>query len=232
MSDNNIDAGFISKILFLIFLICFSYLPESMARDKNQSSGNNEIKSQEANSHDGYSSPPKKHKKRKGQVDHITNKLLADLHEMENEVDEENNDNSKEKENATKSEAEINLETADSHNPDMIESIGRGNLRTMPYAEMIVLNKITTKSEKIIFKVGEVRFFNNISIEVNKCVNNPNILDPNNMMLITVFDNKIATDKLSVFHGWMMSNNLSISSLEHPVYELIPKRCLAKNSNK
>lgn len=121
-----------------------------------------------------------------------------------------------------KASATKNDESADSN---LVESIGVGNLRSMPYAEMIIINKITTKRQNVIFKMGEVKFFGNISVEIHKCVNDPNLLKPNNMMLMTIFDNKIDDDKLSIFHGWMMSNNLSASTLEHPVYEIIPVTC-------
>ncbi len=217
MSGNNLYKSFIFRV-FLFISLMFFFLPlESFARDKTRISNNTTTE------YDLYQEPSKD-KTTKAEVDHITNKLLVDLHALENEHEQDSQ--SENETNNHNGSSEINLKNADSHNPDMIESIGRGNLRTMPYAEIIVLNKITAKSEKIIFKVGEVKFFNNISVEVNKCVNNPSIFDPNNMMLMTVFDNKIATDKLSVFHGWMFSNNFSISSLEHPVYELLPQRCL------
>lgn len=113
-------------------------------------------------------------------------------------------------------------------NQDIVESIGQGNLRSMPYAKIVITNKITTKRQIETFKVGDVKFFGNLSIEINKCINDPNLRDPNNMMLLTIFDNKIDDDKLSVFHGWMISNNLSLSTLEHPVYEVIPIECLAE----
>lgn len=115
-------------------------------------------------------------------------------------------------------------------NSDIVESIGIGSLRSMPYAEIIIINKITTKSQNVIFKAGDVKFFGNISVEIHKCINDPSILQPNNMMLMTIFDNKIDDDKLSIFHGWMMSKSLSASTLEHPVYDIIPVKCHATAS--
>lgn len=117
--------------------------------------------------------------------------------------------------------------TAD-NSADSVVSIGVGNMKSMPYAEAIVINKITTKSQTVIFKTEHVKFFGNLSVEIHKCINDPSDLKPNNMMLMTIFDNKIDDDKLSVFHGWMMSNNLSVSTLEHPVYDIIPVKCHAK----
>lgn len=93
-------------------------------------------------------------------------------------------------------------------------------------AKIIVLNKITAKSELTEFKLGMIKFFGNLSIEVHKCVRNADPVRSANLVLITVFDNKLDNDKLLVFHGWMDSSNLSISTLEHPVYELIPVDCV------
>lgn len=110
----------------------------------------------------------------------------------------------------------------------IVESIGNdSNLKSMPYAEILLINKITTKNQNIFLKTGDVKFFGSISIEIHKCINNLNPLKPMDMMLMTIFDNKIDDDKLSIFHGWMLSNNLSASTLEHPVYEVIPVRCHA-----
>lgn len=96
-------------------------------------------------------------------------------------------------------------------------------------AELIVLNKITAKSVKKTFNLGEVQFFGNLSIEVHKCVKSTDPFNLNNLMLLTVFDNKIDDDNLSVFHGWLVSSNPSISTLEHPVYEVIAVNCLPQN---
>ncbi|MFK7968043.1 MAG: DUF2155 domain-containing protein [Rickettsiaceae bacterium] len=93
-------------------------------------------------------------------------------------------------------------------------------------AKIIILNKITTKSNLVKFNLGESKFFGNISVEVHKCAKNMNPLKSSNLMLITVVDNKIKDDKILVFHGWMDSSNLSISTLEHPVYEIIPMDCI------
>ena len=72
---------------------------------------------------------------------------------------------------------------------------------------------------------GEVRFFGNLSIEVHKCIKSADPFNANNLILLTIFDNKIEDDNLSVFHGWIVSSNPSISTLEHPVYEVIAVGC-------
>jgi hypothetical protein len=98
-------------------------------------------------------------------------------------------------------------------------------------AELIVLNKITAKSVKRIFHLGEVQFFGNLSIEIHKCIKSSDPFNNNDLMLLTIFDNKIEDDNLSVFHGWIFSFYPSISTLEHPVYEVIPVSCVPKETS-
>lgn len=94
-----------------------------------------------------------------------------------------------------------------------------------PKANIIILNKITAKSELIEFEIGKAQIFGNIVVEVKKCAANNNPLKSSNLMLITVFDKKLSDDKALVFAGWIDSSNLSVSTVEHPVYDVIPKGC-------
>lgn len=108
----------------------------------------------------------------------------------------------------------------------VIDSSQDNPLVRMSRAELIILNKITAKSTRAIFNLGEIKFFGNLSIEVHKCIKSTDPFNANNLMLITVFDNKIDDDNLSVFHGWVLSSNPSLSTLEHPVYEVLPVKCI------
>ena len=63
-------------------------------------------------------------------------------------------------------------------------------------------------------------------MELNRCAKNTDPLKSSNLMLIKVLDDKFNNDKSVLFNGWMDSSNLSISTLEHPVYEIIPIDCI------
>jgi len=93
-------------------------------------------------------------------------------------------------------------------------------------AKIVILNKITAKSELVKFELNKAESFGNLSIKVHKCAKNTNPLRPANLVLITVFDNKPDGNKSVLFDGWMDSSNLAISTLEHPVYEIIPRNCV------
>ena len=110
-----------------------------------------------------------------------------------------------------------------------IENSKDSPLMKMGRAELIVLNKITAKSTRKTFNLGEIKFFGNLSIEVHKCIKSIDPFNANNLMLLTIFDNKIEDDNLSVFHGWIVSSKPSISTLEHPVYEVIAVNCIKKD---
>lgn len=106
------------------------------------------------------------------------------------------------------------------------EELSHAPLKIMKRAQIVVLNKITSKSEQVIFDVGRIKFFGNLSLEVHKCIQSTDPYEPNNLMLLTIFDNKIDEDRLAVFHGWVVTSNPSLSTFEHPVYEVIPQICL------
>jgi hypothetical protein len=93
-------------------------------------------------------------------------------------------------------------------------------------AEIIILNKITAKSFAQILKIGEIKFFGNLSIEVNRCIKNDDQFNFNSLMLITILDNRIDDDDFLAFHGWIIPSNPSLATFEHPVYEIIPVKCL------
>lgn len=94
-------------------------------------------------------------------------------------------------------------------------------------AKIIILNKITAKSEHVEFKVGQIKFFGNLSVELRKCGKTSDPVNSSSLMLLTIIDHKLEDDASTIFDGWMDSANPSISTLEHPVYEVIPTECIA-----
>ena len=110
-----------------------------------------------------------------------------------------------------------------------IETSKNSPLMKMGRAELIILNKITAKSVKKSFNLGEIKFIGNRSSEVHKCVNSPYPCNASTRILLTGLVTKIEAERLSIFHGWIVSSNPSISTLEHPVYEIIAVNCTSKD---
>ncbi len=92
-------------------------------------------------------------------------------------------------------------------------------------AKVIALNKTTAKSSEITLKVGDAQYFGNVEIKIHKCSKSLDPYSPDNKILLTITEHKIDEDPLIIFQGWMMSSNISVSTLEHPVYEIFAKEC-------
>lgn len=93
-------------------------------------------------------------------------------------------------------------------------------------AKIIILNKITAKSVIKNLKINQATTFGNLSIILKKCVQNTDPFNLNNSMLISIDDIKFENKNL--FQGWIFSSNPSISTFEHPVYEIIALECIKK----
>lgn len=94
----------------------------------------------------------------------------------------------------------------------------------MEFAKIIILNKITAKSVMENLKVNQVITFGDLSIILKKCVQNIDPFNSNNAMLISIDDSRFENKNL--FQGWIFSSNPSISTFEHPVYEIIALECI------
>lgn len=86
------------------------------------------------------------------------------------------------------------------------------------------LNKITAKVSNLQISVGNSQDFGKLTILVHKCHKAPPEERPENKILIEVFENN-AMDKKQIFYGWMLSSTPSISSLEHPIYDITAINC-------
>lgn len=125
-----------------------------------------------------------------------------------------------------------NNETSISNNLNSIitSDVGDNNkqvqFKNCTKAKIIALNKITAKSKEITLKIGESQYFGNIEIKIHKCLKSLDPYLPNNDILLTVIEQKIDEDQMAIFQGWLISSNISVSTFEHPVYEIFAKDCL------
>ena len=99
------------------------------------------------------------------------------------------------------------------------------DLKAYNTAKVIAVNKITAQSKEVILKVGEAKYFGNIEIKVHKCYKDLNPYNPDNKILLTIVEEKVDEEPATLFQGWMMSSNISISTFEHPVYKIFAKDC-------
>ncbi|MFY9589858.1 DUF2155 domain-containing protein [Rickettsia endosymbiont of Halotydeus destructor] len=109
---------------------------------------------------------------------------------------------------------------------DNIELNNNAELKNYQQGKIIALNKITAASQELIFKTGEEKYFSNIKIKLHKCIKNLDPYKEDNYLLLTITEYKIDEDPKLLFQGWMLSSSISLSTFEHPIYEIFAKDCL------
>lgn len=91
------------------------------------------------------------------------------------------------------------------------------------------LNKITAKSYEYEIKIGDSITFERIIIKPLFCWKSSPSKIPENKALIKIVEKKLNKKQEEIFYGWMFSSSPSISSLEHPMYDIRVVNC--KNIN-
>ncbi|KAF8818316.1 DUF2155 domain-containing protein [Rickettsia endosymbiont of Cardiosporidium cionae] len=101
------------------------------------------------------------------------------------------------------------------------------NLKEHQYANIVVMNKITTEASNMTLQLNTRSLINNLSIEVQHCVEDNNIYQPGYWILMSIHELS-QKEKKKIFYGWILSSNPSISNIIHPVYEIIPLKCFSQ----
>ncbi len=98
-------------------------------------------------------------------------------------------------------------------------------LKTYTQGKVIALNKITATSKELSLKLNKSQYFGNIRIKLHKCIKNLDPYNEDNYMLVTITEHKIDEDPKLIFQGWLISSSISVSTFEHPIYEIFAKNC-------
>jgi len=94
------------------------------------------------------------------------------------------------------------------------------------FAELNILDKVSSKTSTIKVKIKEDFIFQNLLINVLKCKNSKFDDDPEIIAYMQVTDLKSTNnDKVYVFNGWTFASNPSIKPFDHPVYDIWLKKC-------
>lgn len=105
---------------------------------------------------------------------------------------------------------------------DVFGVIESENLTEKKKGKIIILNKITANSKEFELTVGSEINYGRAIVGLHKCANR-NMKE--NLLLVSLKVKESADVQKNVFRGWIFSKNLSISSIEHPVYQLIAVSC-------
>ena len=100
------------------------------------------------------------------------------------------------------------------------------NIINEKYAELNVLDKVSSKTSSITINIGEEIVFQNLLINVLKCKNSKFDDDPEVTAYMQVIDLKSTNnDKVYIFNGWTFASSPSIKPFDHPVYDIWLKKC-------
>ena len=94
------------------------------------------------------------------------------------------------------------------------------------YIEIMILDKVSSKSNPLKLKIGEEKKFKNLLIKSMKCKNsefddNPEITAYIQVQDLTNKDN----DEVFVFNGWTFLSSPTINPFDHPVYDIWLTKC-------
>ena len=87
------------------------------------------------------------------------------------------------------------------------------------------LDKITAKFSEFDIEVNGNIKFGTLLIEIFECQKRPPEEIPENFVLLKIEDHVNSDGPIIFFSGWMLSSSPSISSLEHPTYDIWIKDC-------
>ena len=100
------------------------------------------------------------------------------------------------------------------------------NIYAEKFAEILVLDKVSSKTTKLKLTIGEELLFQNLNINILKCQNSKFDDDPEVTAFMQVIDLKNKDkDKVFVFNDWTFASSPSIRPFDHPVYDIWLKRC-------
>ena len=94
------------------------------------------------------------------------------------------------------------------------------------FAELNILDKVSSKTSNIKVKIGEEIIFQNLLINILKCQNSKFDDDPEVTAYMQVTDLKSTNNnKVYVFNDWTFASSPSIRPFDHPVYDIWLKKC-------
>ena len=94
------------------------------------------------------------------------------------------------------------------------------------FADLNVLDKVSSKTSNIKVKIGKELIFQNLAINVLKCRNSQFDDNPEVTAYMQVRDLKSKSkDKVFIFNGWTFASSPSIRPFDHPVYDIWLTKC-------
>ena len=94
------------------------------------------------------------------------------------------------------------------------------------FVQIKILDKVSSKNNKLEIEIGKEKKFKNLLIKALKCKNSEFDDNPEITAYLQVKDisNK-NNDEVFVFNGWTFSSSPSVKPFDHPVYDIWLTKC-------
>ncbi len=114
--------------------------------------------------------------------------------------------------------------TSNSEPQDIFSFVDMESVKFLGKAKIVIMNKITANSKEFELPIGSKAKYGHAEALVHKCAKSD---DPTigSMVLVTLKDTEESKDIKTLFSGWIFSKSPSLSSVEHPVYQLLAISC-------
>jgi hypothetical protein len=102
---------------------------------------------------------------------------------------------------------------------------GQSDMIAEPVALLQGLDKITARVSALDAPVGKIVTFGTLQITVRDCEKNPPEDRPEDAAFLQIDEVRPGEENVRRFSGWMFAQSPALSSLEHPVYDIILLAC-------
>jgi len=89
------------------------------------------------------------------------------------------------------------------------------------------LDKVTARISTFEVSLEEEVTFGTLRITLRACDRTPPEEPPESTAFLDIYEAKPGDRVVSLFHGWMFASSPALSALEHPVYDIWVKECVA-----
>lgn len=121
---------------------------------------------------------------------------------------------------------DIEEDTEQAQEEVISENIEENFVHNKSHATVQILNKITAKTSYLDIEVGSEKKWGLIKIDVSSCWQASPYELSENKILLDISERKFNSDEYKkIFSGWMFSSSPSISTMEHPVYDVVAINC-------
>lgn len=90
------------------------------------------------------------------------------------------------------------------------------------------LNKITAQSQTFDLEIGKTVAYGSLRIRPMACKKSPPIEEPESASFLQIWEKVHNAQDQWVFSGWMFASSPSVSSMEHPVYDVWVVDCVGQ----